>query len=683
MQTKPQNSIDETLSTALAHHQAGRLGEAAAGYRTILQAHPHHSDALHLLGIIGQQTGQLDYAIDLIKAAIHQNPSVAHYHHNLGNTFLQKGSAKEAFESYRQAVLLKPDYFEAHHGIGNALMEFGELEAAVEAYQSSIQLQPAFASAYYNLGRALSRLERTEEAIRSYRIAIQLDGNHVEALFNLGGLLFQQKNYAEAEDAYKQALTCRPKDAEVRNYLGRVLAAQNKQEEAIHQFETAISLRPEYSEAYSNLGLAYLQGKDCTAAEEVCRKAVQLTPSSANAHFSLGNVFREQYKHNEAIACYRRAKELAQELPQKEEMKSAQWQIVNNLALTLNEEGRLDEALACYEEGLVEDPENAQLHLNHAFTLLMSGKFDRGWLEHEWRWQAAVPQIRQRHLSYPRWNGENLHGAKILLWGEQGFGDTIQFVRYASMVADFGGEVILEVPPRLVRLLRGVPGVHQVLATGDPLPTFDYQCPLMSLPLVFKTELDTIPGSVPYLKVTKKDIEQERGKWPGRGLRVGLAWKGNPQNVLDSYRSIPLQALAALGRVSDTSFCSLHVGEANRDISVLNTSFPIAEACAHHRDFADTAALIAGLDLVISVDTSIAHLAGALGVPLWVLLAKSRADWRWLRNRSDSPWYPSARLFRQPVDGDWSGLAALVQADLQRLAEAFLVTDSEFLREVM
>jgi hypothetical protein len=277
---------------------------------------------------------------------------------------------------------------------------------------------------------------------------------------------------------------------------------------------------------------------------------------------------------------------------------------------------------------------------------------------------------KSREFGRPLWKGESLNGAKILIHTEQGYGDFLQFARYIPMVIERGGKVILETPLRLVRLLNSIPGIHHIATTGDQVHEFDWQCPLMSLPLAFGTTIDTVPSIASYLSVPEEEITKAKEQWPGQCLRVGLAWAGNAKNILDRYRSMKLEDFSALGQIPNVSFYSLQMGSETKQISEVATEIEVTDACFNHKDFADTAALVAGLDLVITIDTSIAHLAGSLGIPVWVLLSNNRADWRWLHNRSDSPWYPSAHLFRQPKPDDWKGLMEIVKEELHLLAAA-------------
>jgi hypothetical protein len=406
----------------------------------------------------------------------------------------------------------------------------------------------------------------------------------------------------------------RPNRVESLIGLGVVSRAQGRLEEAVARFQQALALGPDHPETRNNLGVALV---DLGRPEEAIRhyeRVLTLQPNRAEIH--------------------------------------------TNLAIALQRRGRYAEAFASYGRSLALKPDYAQAHLNRAYALLTTGELDEGWEEYEWRFAVAR---YDRGFDRPLWSGEPLGGRSILIHAEQGFGDALQFVRYVSAVAERDGRVILEVPEPLVRLVRTVAGVSQVVARGDPLPAFDCHCPLLSLPRVFKTNLANIPNAVPYLRVPAEASAGWAERIPATpGPRVGIVWAGTTVGALD------LRALEALWEVEGISWFSLQVGERSGDISSL-AGVKIADLSRWLMDFADTAAAVCRLDLVISVDTAVAHLAGALGRPVW-LLSGHPPEWRWLLDREDSPWYPTARLFRQGKEGEWPGIAREVAAALARMA---------------
>jgi hypothetical protein len=325
----------------------------------------------------------------------------------------------------------------------------------------------------------------------------------------------------------------------------------------------------------------------------------------------------------------------------------------NNLSGALYQRGQIDEATAAAARAITLEPDYAEAHWTLALILLTQGNFAQGWREYEWRWRRDSFTTPRRNFPQPRWDGGDLHGERILLHAEQGIGDTLQFVRYAPMVAQRGGRVILECQRALKRLFSQLPGVEEIVEAGEPLPSFDLHCPLMSLPLVFQTELASVPASIPYLKSDAKlwAAWKSRLESESTGRRIGLAWAGSPTQRRDRNRSMKLAQLGPLARIPNAIFYSLQKGEAGKEPPPQGLT--IRDFTGELNDFADTAALLECLDLILTVDTAVAHLAGAMGKPVWTMLAFS-PDWRWLLNRDDSPWYPTMRLFRQPRIGDWA-----------------------------
>ena len=453
-----------------------------------------------------------------------------------------------------------------------------------------------------------------DEAIACYRKALAIRPEAVEILDNLGGALREQGQLDAAQASYESALALRPDRVESHTGLGVVLRDRGRLEEAVASHERALALMPNHAETLNNLGLAL---DDLGRREEAVARykgSLALQPDRAETHY--------------------------------------------NLAIALEHQRRYAEALACYGRALALKPDYARAHFNRSLTLLLTGQFKEGWEEYEWRFVVAQ---YDRGFDRPLWSGELLAGRTILLHAEQGFGDTLQFLRYVPIVAERGGSVVLEVPASLVRLARTVAGAAEVVAAGDPLPAFDCHFPLLSLPRVFKTNLATIPGAVPYLRVP---TEASLG-WAERipttpGPRVGIVWAGTTVGAID------LRLLEPLWEVGGVSWFSLQVGDRSGDISSLG-GVKIADLSPWLTDFAETAAAVSRLDLVISVDTSVAHLAGALGRPTWLLL-RYPPEWRWLLEREDSPWYPTARLFRQRKEGDWPCVAREVAAALAQLA---------------
>ena len=503
---------------------------------------------------------------------------------------------------------------------GNALADLKQFEQAVTSYRQALAIEPEFAEALFNLGFALQELERHEEALACYDQLLRVQPDHPKALSNRGIALLALNRNEEALASHLRALAADPANPDAHFNLGFVFHELNRHEEALASYVQALAIKPDHPAALSNRGM----------------------------------VLEYLGRHEHALISYDRA--LAIE-PDSVEALSNRGSALQNLE-------RHDEALASYAGAQAIQPAHADAHWNESLCRLMLGDFEGGWRKYEWGWKNGQ-RGRQREFSQPLWLGqEPLAGKTILLHAEQGLGDTLQFCRYASRVAALGARVVLEVQHPLKTVLANLEGVHQVLAKGEALPAFDYHCPLLSLPLAFATRLDTIPAQRAYIRSDSHRVNRWRGILGAKAQPlVGLVWSGRSEHQKDHNRSIPLSRMVDLP-TSKVRFVSLQKEVRNEDRKVLDERGDILDFSNELEDFADTAALIELMDLVVCIDTSVAHLAGAMGKPVWVLLAKN-PDWRWLLNRKDSPWYPSARLFRQQTIGDWTSTIRAVAAELE------------------
>ncbi|MCK9919342.1 tetratricopeptide repeat protein [Microbacteriaceae bacterium K1510] len=680
--------MSTALDQALAHHRGGRLQEADTAYRAILAGAPDHAEAWHMLGLLTNERGQPEAAAEMVQHAIALKPRVAEFHGNLGLILRALKKPAEALACYQHALTIDPSNAALHNNAGTALESLGRIGEAVTHYRRAIDLKPDYAIACNNLGVALRRLNDIDGAIGCFRRALDLDPGFVRAGQGLAEACHAGGKLEEAVAAYGRLLTLTPDAAEAHNGLGAALAglerwddamaacdralridpnfaaahfnranilrAQNQDEAAASGFLSAIEARPDYAEAHNNLGaVRERQGRFDEAARSY-RRALAVPPDMADAHYNLGNVLKEQGELTTAIESYRRALAIA---PLAEGY--------NNLATALKDQSLRDtsgdvaglkEAEACYRRALERDPANAGIHLNLAFLLLLMGDFPQGWREYEWRWQT--PHFLRRTFRQPAWQGEPLAGQTILLHAEQGLGDTLQFVRYASVIREQGGRAVVLCQGPLRRLLAESGIAEACVAHGETLPTFDRHVPMMSLPLLFGTTLSDVPVTVPYLSCPAELMARWRETLaPYAGLKVGIAWRGNPDHRRDRFRSIPLAAFAPLADLPDVQLFSLQKGTDGAELANLGERMRIVDLAPQLDDFLDTAAAVMNLDLVICCDTAIAHLAGALGRPTWCALSYT-PDWRWLLGRSDSPWYPSVRLFRQNGAEDWTAVLA-------------------------
>lgn len=687
----PSSQASDLRRDALQHLSSGRLREAEKLCRAILSRDPGDAISLHLLGVIAYQTNHLQAAEELFRKSLARRKNSPDCLSNLGLALQAMGRREDAATCYRQALALAPAHTQALNNLGNVLLAMGRGEEAIDRFEQALRLKPQDADAHNNLGRALQSVHRPAEAEVSYRRTLEINARHAQACFNLGCLLQQMEKLEQAEVFYRRATNLPPVRAEVHNNLGNVLQALNRQAEALACYRRAIDLKPGYADAHLNMGHVLSAQEKFDQARPCYEKALQLNPHSLEAALHLGNLLRMDGRLRAAEMLYRQVvaaapgnseaarhygdtlRQLGKLAPAEEYCRKAVQLAPDdanaqiNLGDVLYDTGRLEAAIACFERALQLAPDNAIAHSNLAVAQLRSGDYTRGWSGYEWRQHLRLSRGYKKDLPEPQWNGEPLNGRRILLYSEQGLGDCLQFLRYVPMVQAAGGRVVLEVPHRLQRLAAALPRLDEVLESGAPLPSFSYQSSLLSLPRAFATQLNTVPAQVPYLQVPQEAmLKAQSYSWPESGLRVGLAWAGNPKNPNNRFRSLSLSALQPLFKTEGPHFFSLQMDAPPEHLTVQHTQ--INDLAPFTADMADTAAFIAQLDLVITVDTSIAHLAGALGRPVWILLAHN-ADWRWMLEREDSPWYPTARLFRQSTPGDWATVIARVAAQLRALPE--------------
>jgi tetratricopeptide (TPR) repeat protein len=681
------------LSEGMAHHQAGRISEAEHTYREVLKTDPDHADAFHLLGLIAYQAGDYTGAVTLIRRAIISNQQTAPYYSHLGLALHMQGKFEEAVAAYEQALQLDSEFAEAHSNLGNILQAQGKIDAAVSRYQRALEINPDYAEACSNLGNALRIQGKLDEAVRycnralainptfadaynnlatalraqdniadailRYRQAIALRDDYVAARYNLGVLLQLQGQLGGAIVEYLKVVTLRPEHVQAHYNLGVLYQSQGNYDKASRYLDTAIDLNPDYFQAHNNLGaILELQGKTDEAIDYY-RRALALNPSFAEAYYNLGHALQDQGLLDEAIANYQQALQLKQDYVEAH----------NNLGAIFELQGRLAEAVTHYKLTINLNPDHAGAKLNLALLQLLLGDIAGGFNNYEWRWHS---HCTPRGFSQPQWRGEPLNGARILLHAEQGLGDTLQFLRFLPMVQAAGGRVILEVQAPLRGIAAQLSGVSAFVTCGEPIPPFDWQCPLMSLPSALGITSTTIPGPRCYLSIPEDALRKaEMLPWPEHGLKVGIVWAGNPSHTKDRYRSLPLALLEPMLRMEGIHFYSLQMGQERAQLAACEA--PITDLSEGIEDMADTAALMTHLDLVIAVDTSVVHLAGALGKPVWVMLP-SAPDWRWMLHRENSPWYPTMRLFRQTILNDWKGVVRRVCDQLSREVESAAIT---------
>jgi tetratricopeptide (TPR) repeat protein len=614
--------ITEAFRLAQTFHRSGQLAQAAPLYREILKTHPAHFDSLHMLALLEYQSGRGEESIRLLDRALAIRPDAVSAMANRGNVLVAMKRYEEALDSFDRALALRSNDAELYRNRGVVLRELGRYEDALADYDRALALSPDNAEACNNRGNVLVSLSRPKDAIASFDRALALRPDLAQAHLGRGNALQKLGRYDEALTSYSRATEIRPDYAEAYSNRGNLLSELNRMEEALPSYDRALALRPD----------------------------------NAGGYYSRGNVLRELNRFEESLSDYERALTLRPGLIEAYAGRSI-------LMVYLR---RFKEAGEDIDRILALQPEYPEARYIDGICRLLRGDFEPGWHGYEWRRKIRQGEGMRAFTQAP-WRGrDDLAGKAILLYAEQGHGDTIQFCRYAKHVADRGARVLLEVQPALKSLLARLAGPVQTLAAGEPLPSFDFHCPLMSLPLAFGTTLQTIPADVPYLAPSQAGVQAWQARL-GRtnSLRVGLAWSGRSAHKNDYNRSIHLAALDPI-LSTGASFVSVQKEARAHDQDTLASNPQIRHFGDQLHDYDDTAALIDSLDLVITVDTSVAHLAGALGKPVWILLPYN-PDWRWMLEREDSPWYPTARLFRQPQIGDWDSVIRRVAETLRKL----------------
>jgi tetratricopeptide (TPR) repeat protein len=566
------------------------------------------------------------------------------------------GKAEEAEALYRHILASPSIHAVANCGLGTLCMTQGRLAEAAEAYGRAIAIQPNYTDAYLNLGTVALALRRFEEAITFYRRALTLDPGSPAAYCNLGKALHDSGRLEEAVTAYTAAIERQPDNGIAHLNLGAALLARQAWEDSVRVTRRAIDLLPDNAMAYTNLGAALLRLDNCDDAAAAFRRAVSLRPESALVYATVGGGMLEIGELQDAEAILRQAISLDPALP------NARY----NLSHTLKALNRLDEAANEAQAAIALCPDSAEYHFHLAHILLLQGDLEPGWVEYDWRWNLAdFAWMSQLHASFsrPRWMGEDIHNKTILVHTEQGLGDVIQFSRYLPLLVPKAKKVIVATKPELRGLLETIEGIKVVLFSDGSFPDFDVYCPLLSLPRAFGTRLDNIPSRVPYLRVGRDQISRWDKRMDGVAPRVGIVWAGNPNTPRDRFRSPGLANVAPLLAIPGIDFVILQVGEGRDRCSGIPPTSHCIDLGGDVKDLMDTAAIMCGLDLMISSCSAPLHLAGALGIPTWAMIPFA-PHFSWLLERTDTFWYPTVRLYRQTQPGNWAGVIDRMAHDL-------------------
>lgn len=654
---------DPRFHEAVSALQSGKLQDAERLIRTVLQDNAEDAQAIHLLGVIAHQAGKTDTGVDLVRKAVALSPNTAAYCNTLGFFLRIQRKLDDAIEMLEKAIALKPDYAEAQNNLGIALAEAGRREEAIAAYERTLEQRAEFPEVLNNLGNALARSGRLQEALARYEQAIEQRADYAEAWSNKADALVAlgKENREQAIECYEKALELNPNWAEVLVKLGGAYHAADKLNEAESAFRKALRLNPNNVRCLTAIAATLERLGNLSAAAAHLRHALTVAPEDLAALKALGHITLKSGNSVEAKHVLAKAREVAPADPD----------VLYSYANCLLRMEQLQQAMDLYLRVRELQPNQARGTFAPAAVLLMDGQYEMGWAAYESRYNMSafkpnVPNVKER-----LWDGSPLNGRRLLVHVEQGFGDTIQFVRYLPMLRErmgTGGKVIFLCEPETYRLLGTVDGVDEIyhIREKDVQIVYDVQIPLLSLPHRFGTKVETVPRNIPYLKVPETAVRsQPLPRSDGSMVSVGIVWTGRPTHSDNLYRSIPLSDLAKLFDIEGVDFHSLQIGNGVSDFKAISGSREnLFDHSDEIKDFADTAAILSELDVLVSVDTAVGHLAGALGKDVWTMVPFG-GEWRWLRNREDTPWYPSMRLVRQRILGDWGLVIDRVREGLE------------------
>ncbi len=602
--------------------------------------------------------GRLEEALDGYRAALALCPELAEAFFNMGLIFLgRKNRHQEAIGLFQKAVALKPQWAEALFNLAQAHEQAAMSEAAVAAYGRALALKPDYFEACYNLGCLHLGAKRYDAAATCFSRATRMRSTCPEVYNNLGQAYEGLNDYASAEQCYARAHAMAPAMIAAGFNLAQRFKATGRLDQAAALYKEAITHHPDSSAAINNLGNIYRDQERLAEAIACYRQVVALEPHLAEGHYNLGSALRLNEAYEEALICLHRAVQLKPDY-------ADAW---NNLALTCKNIGDLDRALICFNRALALNPDLAVAHWNRSFVHLLKEDFTSGWADFEWR--LRMPQrktIYPFQLKGARWSGQVAPDATILVHDEQGLGDTLQFVRYLPQVKARCRKVVLETRAELIPLLRACAGVDEIIVrstSGIPAADYDFFIPLMSLPGLFQTTGGNIPLNVPYVESDRNKTVQWRAQLPSSHVMIGLVWSGRPQHTNDKNRSCKLEDLLPLLELPGIDYVGLQKGAGSEQAAMLRPGIAFTNLGGRLQDFSDTAALLANLDLLISVDTAVVHLAGAMGKPAWIMIPFI-PDWRWGMQRENCLWYPTLRLFRQSRPKDWSGVVERMRREL-------------------
>jgi len=562
------------------------------------------------------QDNQFTEAAHILQGILKKSPKQVDALHLSGLICLKSENFADAILHFRHITSVDAGNIHVWNLLGTAQNRIGDYHSAITSFNKVLALNPRHIDGHYNMANAFKALAQFDQAIQHYRQAIQYEPQFNDARFNLGLVLKSAGHYEDAIQCYQKCLEFEPGNPEILTSLGNAEFADKRIEAAISSHEKALEINPEYAEAWNNLGSVLMHIRRYENAEDALQQALNLSPSDTR--------------------------------------------FMDNLGICQHKSGQLDSAIQTFNHALELDPDNAKIHFDLGLSLLHAGRLKDGWPEWEWRWKVGGMGLSKTEFSAPRWHGQSDPGKTLLVHTEQGFGDTFQFIRLTDQLKNMGFSIIVRCHKTIKTLIKTAPGVTDVITDQDQNPVTDYHIPLMSLPALLNITEDDIPTNVPYLSVPKKTGERWHSKLAGdKKLKVGLVWSGNPDQENDHNRSMPTRHLSPLLALDDFSFYSLQVGERGQNLPK-EISDKMTNLTDDLSSFSETAGALSALDLFISVDTGPLHLAGALGIDAWGMLARV-PDWRYLMDGDQIDWYPSLKFFRQPDHGDWENVICQVK----------------------
>lgn len=647
------NPPSQVLETAFQHHMNGQLDQARLCYEQVLVDQDRHGAALHGLAMIACAEQRFEQAVPLAEHAVEVLPTVAQCYNTLGISYDATGQRERALQAFQEAVTLKPDHAEAHHNMGVSLQGLHRFHDAIDQCKKAIDLKPKWVRALVTMAQCYQALEDKDRAADTYEQVMGLDPSDVASHVALAELAQELGRLDCAAETLKRLLTLlsdapsgkspgTPRKADVHTSLGIVLRKMNQDEEARDHYLEALRLNPESAAAHNNLGNLLNHHKQFEEALHHYEKATQLSETFAEGFNNRAAALLNLDRHDEAATHCEHAIRLKPEYAEAH----------NTLATALMRQGNYHRAIETLNHGLTLDPEYAEAHSNLGMMHLALGEFDVGWREYQWR--LKTPLFRKRHCApQPRWDGRPFPGKTLLVHCEQGFGDSIQFIRYLPKVKALGGTVLYQDRPPLDALFRRFPGIdHYVNTKTENVPPFDIQVSVMSLPYLFGTEEHNIPAPDVYLKAEVDKILRLRPHIQSHDFNVGIVWAGSKAHLNNRNRSCDPALFQTLAQCPDIGLYGLQRPDGESSTPESLESCIITNLGEQFHDFSDTAGAIAHMDLVITVDTSVLHLACAMGKPTWGLIPHV-PDWRWRLDGASSPWYSQLRLFRQEQPGQW------------------------------